>query len=83
MKENIEQIFSEGKHSFQAVLNQLLLVNFAVLEETGGENEETGYIKKLRSQYLRQIYTSLYWEEARDKDLLKSVIEELFSTDLT
>ena len=81
--QSVEQIFSEGKHSFQAVLNQLLLVNFAVIEETGGENEETGYLKKLRSRYLRQIYTCLYWEEVRDKDLLKSVIEELFSTDLS
>ena len=81
--ESVEQIFSEGKHSFQAVLNQLLLVNFVVIEETGGENEETGFLKKLRSRYLRQIYTCLYWEEVRDKDLLRSVIEGLFGTDLT
>ena len=80
---SVDEFFSEGQHSFQAVLNQLLLVNFAVIEETGGESEETGFLKKLRSRYLRQIYTCLYWEESRDKDLLKSVVEELFSTDLS
>ena len=35
----VDQIFKKGEHSFDAVLNQLLLVNFAVIDETGGESE--------------------------------------------
>ena len=76
-------MFSEGQHSFTAVLNQLLLVNFAVLEETGLDSEETGFLKKLRSRHLRHLYTCLYWEKSRDKEVLKNVVEELFSTDLS
>ena len=56
---SVDEFFSEGQHSFQAVLNQLLLVNFAVIEETGGESEETGFLNSEVSKQGKKISKTL------------------------
>ena len=82
--QQVDTFFSEGQHSFAAILEQLLLISYVIIDQFVDEEERaTGVYRALKARCLKHIYTCLYWVKPKERQLHKSLVAEIFEHDLS